>query len=97
MTIYLPEDYETCGDCGFDHDYEPAQAAVWHTAHPGSYGCGDGAGPGEHTINVLGHLTREQRIELYRKARDVEDVCGSPDDACFDEDAYFEALKETPE
>jgi hypothetical protein len=44
----LPEDYETCGDCGFDHDYEGEQARAWHRAHPGSYGCGDGAGLGAH-------------------------------------------------
>lgn len=33
----LPLDYETCGDCGFDHEYEYAEAADWHTANPGSY------------------------------------------------------------
>jgi hypothetical protein len=66
MTIHLPEDYETCGDCGFDHDYEYFQANAWHSSHPGSYGCDDGVGPGAH--------------------------------AAYDgEDAYFEALKETPE
>jgi DNA modification methylase len=30
-------DYEACGDCGYDHVYEPAAAAGWHTANPGSY------------------------------------------------------------
>jgi len=27
----LPSDYEACGDCGFDHSYEPAEAHEWHT------------------------------------------------------------------
>jgi hypothetical protein len=26
----LPRDYETCGECGFDHGYEPAEASDWH-------------------------------------------------------------------
>jgi hypothetical protein len=33
----LPADYETCGDCGFDHGYEYEEAAKWHTENPGSY------------------------------------------------------------
>ena len=33
----LPADYETCGDCGFDHDYEYEEAAKWHTENPVSY------------------------------------------------------------
>lgn len=28
----LPSDYETCGDCGFDHDYEAPEAVTWHKA-----------------------------------------------------------------
>lgn len=31
----LPDDYETCGDCGFDHEYEYQQAYAWHIANPG--------------------------------------------------------------
>lgn len=27
----LPLDYEPCGSCGFDHEYEPAQAYAEHT------------------------------------------------------------------
>ena len=26
----LPEDYEPCGDCGFDHSYEPYEADQVH-------------------------------------------------------------------
>jgi hypothetical protein len=26
----LPSDYEACGDCGFDHDYEPSESTTWH-------------------------------------------------------------------
>lgn len=26
----MPEDYETCGECGFDHDYEYVEAYRWH-------------------------------------------------------------------
>lgn len=26
----LPADYEECGYCGFDHEYEPQAAAEWH-------------------------------------------------------------------
>lgn len=33
----LPSDYEECGDCGYDHDYEYEAAAAWHQANPGSY------------------------------------------------------------
>lgn len=28
----LPEDYEACGECGFDHAYEPHEASVYHDA-----------------------------------------------------------------
>lgn len=31
----MPEDYETCGYCGFDHEYEHAEAVAWHTENPG--------------------------------------------------------------
>lgn len=30
-------DYEACGDCGFDHSYEYAEAKQWHLDHPCSY------------------------------------------------------------
>lgn len=26
-------DYEPCGDCGFDHAYEPEEARLWHSAN----------------------------------------------------------------
>jgi hypothetical protein len=26
----LPEDYEPCGECGFDHGYEYEEALKWH-------------------------------------------------------------------
>jgi len=26
-------DYEPCGDCGFDHSYEQAEAVAWHREH----------------------------------------------------------------
>lgn len=29
----LPEDFETCGTCGFDHDYEQYEAQEWHAAN----------------------------------------------------------------
>ena len=31
------KDYEFCGDCGFDHQYEPNQSTEWHQLNPGSY------------------------------------------------------------
>jgi len=31
----LPDDYEECGYCGFDHAYEPEQANKWHAENPG--------------------------------------------------------------
>ena len=31
------DDYESCGDCGFDHGYEYEQAYKWHMDNPGSY------------------------------------------------------------
>ena len=27
----LPEDYEPCGECGFDHNYEYESAYKWHS------------------------------------------------------------------
>ena len=32
--IDLPEDYETCSLCGYDHEYEPEEANQWHLKHP---------------------------------------------------------------
>jgi hypothetical protein len=37
VTEQLTEDYEGCGDCGFDHEYERERANTWHLAHPCSY------------------------------------------------------------
>ena len=37
MMVTRPPDYEACGDCGVDHAYEPAEAAAYHNARPGSY------------------------------------------------------------
>jgi hypothetical protein len=28
--IVLPDDYEACGICGFDHAYEPLESEGWH-------------------------------------------------------------------
>ena len=33
----LPDDYEGCGDCLFDHGYEYELAAQWHLDNPCSY------------------------------------------------------------
>lgn len=33
----VPADFEECGDCGFDHDYEYERAAEWHRDNPCSY------------------------------------------------------------
>ena len=30
---YLPDDYETCWDCGYDHEYESDYARRYHLAH----------------------------------------------------------------
>jgi hypothetical protein len=29
----LPSDYESCGECNFDHTYEPAESHKWHKEH----------------------------------------------------------------
>lgn len=29
----LPSDYEQCGECGFDHEYEYSYAYNWHVQH----------------------------------------------------------------
>lgn len=29
----LGSDYETCSDCGYDHEYEPVEAQAWHREH----------------------------------------------------------------
>lgn len=34
FAILGPDDYEACGDCGFDHAYEPSEARAWHVARP---------------------------------------------------------------
>jgi len=31
------KDYEPCGDCGYDHEYEPEEAYEWHKNNPCSY------------------------------------------------------------
>jgi hypothetical protein len=31
--VNLPDDYESCGECGFDHDYEYEEAYTWHLAN----------------------------------------------------------------
>lgn len=31
---HLPDDYEECADCGFDHGYDQAAATRWHKEHP---------------------------------------------------------------
>jgi len=33
----LPADYEECGDCGYDHQYDAEEAGRWHRENPGSY------------------------------------------------------------
>ena len=30
----LPDDYETCEQCGYDHSYEPLEANKWHSHKP---------------------------------------------------------------
>lgn len=35
MSIVKPSDYEECGYCGFDHEYEALEADQWHAEHPG--------------------------------------------------------------
>lgn len=34
----LPRDFETCGDCGFDHAYEPEESARWHEENDPDFG-----------------------------------------------------------
>ena len=29
----IPDDYETCWECGYDHEYEPDHARRYHLAH----------------------------------------------------------------
>jgi DNA modification methylase len=37
--MILPNDFEQCGDCEFDHSYETDKAIQWHNNNPGSYQC----------------------------------------------------------
>ena len=30
----LPADYESCGECGYDHEYEQVEAYAYHSAIP---------------------------------------------------------------
>lgn len=39
MADILPDDYEECADCGFDHGYDQAPAMRWHQEHPDSGAC----------------------------------------------------------
>jgi len=32
-----PEDYEPCGECGYDHEYEYEEAYKWHVEHDSDY------------------------------------------------------------
>lgn len=32
-----PKDYESCSECGFDHQYEYEAAHKWHKEHPRFY------------------------------------------------------------
>jgi len=32
---YFLDDYETCWECGYDHEYEPEYARRYHLAHMG--------------------------------------------------------------
>ena len=32
---YFLDDYETCWECGYDHEYEPEHARRYHLAHMG--------------------------------------------------------------
>jgi hypothetical protein len=36
--IDLPEDYDACGECEYDHRYQPNEAERWHQDNPCS-GC----------------------------------------------------------
>jgi hypothetical protein len=31
--VEIPDDYETCWECGYDHEYEPDYARRYHLAH----------------------------------------------------------------
>lgn len=33
--LKLPDDYEACGDCGYDHSYEYNEARIWHNERNG--------------------------------------------------------------
>lgn len=35
----LPDDYEECADCGYDHGYDYTPAIRWHQAHPEAGEC----------------------------------------------------------
>lgn len=31
LVDYVPSDYEACGECGYDHEYEYTEAHRWHS------------------------------------------------------------------
>lgn len=35
----MPDDYEACSLCEFDHEYEPVEAQEWHRDHPYCINC----------------------------------------------------------
>jgi hypothetical protein len=96
-TTKTPADYEECGDCGFDHDYEPAQAAAWHKVNPGAYASEYFDPEDAHSpaaSSCLGVIPK-----TYIACGEGGNYCSQE---CFEnaegpDDAYFEALKETPE
>jgi len=67
----LPEDYEECGYCGFDHVYEPEQAAKWHEENPGQ-----GYDPQklEEVAEIANALDESGDADLQKKAGVLDDL-----------------------
>lgn len=56
--MILPDDYEECGDCGFDHSYEYPHAHKWHIENPCSYCVYEGGQHEKHCPTTDGNGSR---------------------------------------
>lgn len=89
----LPEDYSTCGDCGYDHSYEPIEAGKWHLANPSTKGKEDVESQDdirfrEGLDDNSDEFDRDMRDNLMDPDVDDVDSEGSGDTS-FEEDDMF--------
>lgn len=70
------DNYEACGYCGFDHDYEPAMATAWHLKNP-HQGC-------DNDYDILIPTAREAELLDSVPSTPNDDLFLGPPDLCPD-------------